>query len=323
MRYYDSEKNQASQKYLGRKLSLVIALLTAITMWFVVCSCNRMETQISVRLDYHGLPEGMVVTSGLVPNISIRLRGPATLLRSIPTNQRWEIKLSGMKLGMNRIPLPQFERAYRERAFELVDIDPPGLDIEVDTLDTKNVKIELVADDTGDSNLHMSTISTNPPTVMLKGPKSKLDTIDSPLKVSVRLDAKDIHQQIITNELSIDTPKLITSTPTSISASYKVSRNVVTVPRRCRIRIEANNAADYIIEPEYLNMYIKVPKNQENDTSWLDRITCSVAPGKLGPGQSRTVNARVHEPKGMQYSIQQDKVRITRRAAAPKTKKAK
>lgn len=323
MRYSESKKIPAGKKYLGRKLSLVIALLTAISMWFVVCSCNRMETQIRVRLDYHGLPEGMVVTSGLVPEITTRLRGPATLLRSIPTNQRQEINLSGMKLGMNRIPLPQSERPYRERAFELVDIDPAGLDIEVDTLDSKKVTIELVASETGDANLHMSTINTNPSAITLKGPKHKLDAIESPLKVSVRLDAKDTAKTSITTELSIDTPKLVTATPAIISVSYKVSHNLVTVPRRCRLRIEANNASDYVIEPEYLNLHIKMQKNQENDTTWLDRISCTVAPGKLGPGQSKIVNAKVNEPRGMQFSIQSDKVKVTRRASPPKTKKAK
>lgn len=325
MTYSDREKNQNSQKYLGRRLSLAIAVLTALTMWTVVCTCNRMEAQIKVSLEYHGLPEKMVVTSGLVPEINMRLRGPATLLRSIPTNQRNEIDLSAMKLGMNRIPLPQknVDRPYKIRAFELVDIDPPGLDIEVDIQATKHVKVELVASGAGDADLHMSTISTNPSTVMLKGPKRKLEAIDSPLKVPVRIDAKDIGHTITTPDLSIDTPNLVTATPAAISASYKVSRNTVTLSRRCRLRVEANNASEFVIDPEYLNLQLKVPKNQENDPALLDKISCSVAPGKLAPGQSRIVNANVHEPKGIQISIPQNRVKITRRAAAQKTRKAK
>lgn len=64
--------------------SLLISIIAATGMWYVVSVRDRIEAQFDVFIDYYGIPQNLMVTDGLIKKISIRLKGPETLLRSIP-----------------------------------------------------------------------------------------------------------------------------------------------------------------------------------------------------------------------------------------------
>ncbi|MDE7063916.1 MAG: YbbR-like domain-containing protein, partial [Desulfovibrionaceae bacterium] len=97
-------------------LILALAFLSALLMWYTVTVRDRLEVQLEVRLDYRGVPENMVVVDGLINKMSIRLRGPEALVRSItPQNLNQVVNLSKLKKGTNVIPLTpaEWDPAFR------------------------------------------------------------------------------------------------------------------------------------------------------------------------------------------------------------------
>ena len=78
-----SENNGASRR-APHLFSMLLAVLVAVVMWYGVSVSDRLETQMEVNIDYYGIPPNLVVTDGLVSKITVRLRGPEALLRSIP-----------------------------------------------------------------------------------------------------------------------------------------------------------------------------------------------------------------------------------------------
>ena len=70
-----SISNSRIQTVLFALLSLVIAT----GLWYLVVGRDHVETQVELRVEYRGLPEGLIIREGMVNHISVRLRGSAEL----------------------------------------------------------------------------------------------------------------------------------------------------------------------------------------------------------------------------------------------------
>ncbi len=61
---------------------LIIAIFLAIFLWYGITGSEKVESYIDVRLDYSGVPAGLVVTEGRVNKVTVRVRASEGLLRS-------------------------------------------------------------------------------------------------------------------------------------------------------------------------------------------------------------------------------------------------
>lgn len=104
-------------------MSLLVAVLAAVSMWYVVSVRERLEAQLEVTLDYYGIPANLVITDGLINKAVVRLRGPETLLRSVTQSKLIQaVNLSHIKKGVTMVPLTAEHLGPGFRAFELIDV---------------------------------------------------------------------------------------------------------------------------------------------------------------------------------------------------------
>ena len=54
---------------------LLVAFLLALGLWYTLNAREQIERVVEVRLDYKGLPTGLIVTGGQLNKVSVRLRG--------------------------------------------------------------------------------------------------------------------------------------------------------------------------------------------------------------------------------------------------------
>lgn len=74
-------------------------------MWYTLNAREQIERVVEVRLDYKGLPTGLIVTGGQLNKVSVRLRGPQELLRSMTNREiSYTMDLSGVTPGQERDP---------------------------------------------------------------------------------------------------------------------------------------------------------------------------------------------------------------------------
>ena len=93
-------------KKMPHLLSLAVAIITAVGMWYVVSVRDRLEAQLEVSIDYNGVPPNLVITDGLISKVHVRMRGPELLLRAITQQTLTQaINLSGIKKGTTVVPL--------------------------------------------------------------------------------------------------------------------------------------------------------------------------------------------------------------------------
>ncbi|MGE9984417.1 CdaR family protein [Desulfovibrio sp. SGI.169] len=294
-----SSEDSGALRRAPHLLSLLVAVLAAVAMWYVVSVRDRLEAQVEVNIDYYGIPPNLVVTDGLISKITVRLRGPETLLRSI-TQQRLTqaVDLSDIKKGVTNVPLGGDNLGPNFRAFELVDIQPPRIVVRADTLLERSVPLRAIVDSPlRGGALTVENVSVSPATVVLRGPEDVLSDITS-VPLTIMLDPKaagaTVHQTI-----TLDTPSLVTANPSSVRVQYTITSGRTVVSRRCRVELAGENRRQYTVEPEEVTVLVEVPEALATSARYLGQLEVSVTPPSLEPGQSKQTELRFRLPEGM------------------------
>ena len=126
-------------------ISLLVSVVIATAMWYTVSVRDRIEAQFEVNINYVGIPKNLIVTDGLINKVTVRMRGPQTLLRGI-ANQRLnqKIDLSMIKKGVTIVPLNTEHMAAYYRAFEVLDVQPPRIVVNADVVTAFSICILLI-----------------------------------------------------------------------------------------------------------------------------------------------------------------------------------
>lgn len=295
MKFYD--------KYIGLKrtpnyLVALVAILIAVCMWYFVRVGEQMETQLDVNLDYSGIPPNLVVTSGLVNSISVRLRGPAVLIRSIPKEMRNHIiNLSMIKKGKTPVPMGGEDLLAVYRAFDVIDIQPPRIEVVADTLVERSVPVHTVFDSPlGEDAILVENLTVKPSMVTIRGPESTINQHPD-IRLVIHLDPKAA--DVIVDETKIlDTPSFVTANPPSVRVGFRITSGREVIPRICTIELAGKNTANYKVEPEELTLLVEVPKLMVKDESYLKKIKLVASIPQLEPGASQSMPIRAELPDG-------------------------
>lgn len=285
---------------LFQLLTLIVSVLAAMAMWYVVSVHDRLEAQLEVNIDYYGIPANLVVTKGLVRKVIVRLRGPETLLKSIPGDKLTQsINLSHIKKGVNIVPLgSDYHLGPNFRAFELIDIQPPKIVLNVDTLSEKRVPLLTVMDSPlKGGGLTVENVTVSPATVIIKGPEEEIAKISN-LPLTIMLDPKSTGCTV-TQTIMIDTPSLVTSTPASAQVSYAITSGRTVLSRTCKIGVAGDDTHNFVLKPAEINILVEVPEAYAKNAKYLSQLEVSVTPPALEPGQSDRVKLRFRLPEGM------------------------
>jgi len=279
--------------------SLLISVIAATGMWYVVSVRDRIEAQFDVYIDYYGIPPNLMVTDGLIKKISIRLKGPETLLRSIPKQHlNQQVNLSEIKRGVNIVPLSPDNLHRGFRAFEIVDIQPPRIVVRADNVIERKVAVKpVITSPLRHGALTVDNVVVTPSTVVLRGPESTVADINS-VKLPIQLDPNSAGKRI-SQSMPLDTPSLVTSTPGQVNVQYTITSGRSVIARRCRISVQASNPDYYVTIPPEIKILVEVPEALANSTSYLSRLQASVIPPDLAPGDRATAQISYRLPEGM------------------------
>ena len=302
MRSFKKKTADGDNGRLGRAphaLSMLLAVLLASAMWYTVSVRDRLEAQVEVNIDYYGIPPNLVVTDGLVSKIIVRLRGPETLLRSIPRERLTEaIDLSDIKKGVTTVPLAGDELGPAFRAFEVVDIQPPRIVVKADTVLERSVPVRTIVDSPlRGGALTVENMSVSPATVILRGPESVVSTISN-VPATIKLDPKAAGT-MVQQSITLDTPSLVTASPPSVRVRYTITSGRTVVSRTCRINVETDAQHYYTVKPDEITVLVEVPEALAKSASYLQQLEVSVLPPAMDIDESKKVKPRFRLPEGM------------------------
>ncbi len=295
---------------------LLLSLCIAVTSWYAITVKERVDMHLKVYIDYNNVPKHLIVTEGLVNEVTVQVRGPKTLLQSHDTKTTYAIDLSHLEKGKNIISFlqPDFSKG-NFRAFEVLEISPPQAIVMTDTLLERNVPIKA----TIDTVLHSSAfkvkdMTISPSTGLLRGPEKIVSKVHS-LPLELHMDTKEAAGTYTKKFPLVSTIEQSSVTPSFVSVTYTVTtkRTRVTVEKKVQVNGEPDR---YMLSPQNLTVEVELPEGLAKNKSYLNGLAIRVTPPLLEEGQSATVQSQVSLPEGMTLiTPPSQKVTITRRTA--------
>ncbi len=280
-------------------LFMLLSVMAATAMWYVVSVRDRIEAQVEINIDYYGIPQNLIVTNGLVSKITVRLRGPETLMRSVLREHINEaIDLSYIKKGVTIVPLPASDISPSLRAFEVVDIQPPRIVVTADNLIERSVPVKTIIDSPlkGEA-LTVDNISVSPATVILRGPEDTISSITS-VPLTIHVDPKGAGSTI-QQSVALDTPSLVTSLPSSVRVRYTITSGRTVVSRKCQITVAEDSKHHYRLQPTDLTVLVEVPEALARSASYLSELEARAVPPPMEPGETKKIKVQFKLPDGM------------------------
>lgn len=280
-------------------LFMLLSIIAATAMWYVVSVRDRIEAQVEINIDYIGIPQNLIVTNGLVSKITVRLRGPETLMRSVlRENINEAIDLSYIKKGVTVVPLPTSDISPSLRAFEVVDIQPPRIVVTADNLVERSVPVKTIIDSPlKPAALTVENISVSPATVILRGPEDTLSNISN-VPLTIHVDPRGAGSTVQLS-MALDTPSLVTSLPSSVRVRYTITSGRTVISRNCRIMVAEDSSHHYSVQPKELAVLVEVPEALAKSASYLKELEARAAPPPMEPGESKKAKVQFRLPDGM------------------------
>lgn len=263
----------------SRLLYFALALLGAIALWYTVNAREQVERVIEVRLDYKGLPPGLVITKGQLNKISVRLRGPLELLRSASNRDLYHtLDLSNLSVGSNVIPLNTDTTPVNElRGFQVVEVIPQRLNFDVDRILEVRLPVEArLRESSLSSSIKLTKVLIQPETVTVRGPAAEVSKLQKVLvELPVTLENED---QEVTEDLSVVAPPTVEVSPSTVRVqrSQTIQRRTISLQRD--IILDTSSNVNLNLTPSRVSLRISVPSGAFKDAAYLAQIQASLEP---------------------------------------------
>lgn len=280
-------------------LLLALAFLSALAMWYTVTVRDRLNVQLDIRLDYKNIPDNLIVMDGLLNKVTVRIRGPQTLVRAInPQDLSQVINLSQIKKGSNVIPLVSEKLESNIRAFEVVEVVPPRLILEVDALIERALPVKPALKSLlNGSALTVDGMAVVPPNVTVRGPESMVSSMRH-VNLNIPLDpnaAAGIHSQIF----ALDLPSLVTANPGAVKVEYTITSGRKELVLQREVLIDAPDKRNYSVVPHTVSLRVEMPEALFKNNAYLNRARITVTPPTMKGGSSVLVPVHMEFPDGM------------------------
>ena len=280
-------------------LALLLAFCLAVGVWYVVTVHDQLEAQLEIRLDYKGVPDNLIIMDGMIPKMTVRLRGPATLMRAIlPRDLEQVVNLSQLQKGRNIISLRPTTFAPSVRAFEIKEITPPRLVLLVEARISRTVPVKPVFSTArGEHALKVLDVIATPATVQVRGPESQVNALHE-VEVLVPLSLATPAGQY--NFLGpLDVPRLVTVTPGAARVEYTVVSDRVMVPLSVPVVVNVQDKRPYTAEPRTVMLKVEMPEALAKNPAYIGRARILATPPPLEPGARAKAELQPDLPEGM------------------------
>ncbi len=278
---------------------LLVAFLLALGLWYTLNAREEIERVVDVRLDYKGLPSGLIVTGGQINKVSVRLRGPKELLRSMTSREiSYTMDLSNVTVGKNLIPLTTGDKPPELRAYEVLEVTPSRIILEVDkSVETSlPVKVTLRASPFSPS-VRLKDVVVEPAQVTVRGPAGVIASLKE-IQAEIPVDFA-AEGTAVSEDVPLLAPSSVEINPQVAKVTWKIDvrRRSLSLQRDVIFESENPNVG---IQPSRVNLMVSVPQAMIKDSGYLAQFQIAVPSDAAQPVGDEGVNAavQVSTPQG-------------------------
>lgn len=168
------------QRYVAHNFGLkLLSLLIAVGLWYSVAHDPVAEIAINVPIELHNVPDNLVVSSEMIPQAQIRVRGPARVIRQLQPEQIHPIiDLTGVVPGEKTFDLTT-RQIHLPSDAEVVQVVPSHLRISFDHSARKEVEIKPRVTGSFASGYRIVGAQVEPSQIEIVGPEQRVKMIEN------------------------------------------------------------------------------------------------------------------------------------------------
>jgi YbbR domain-containing protein len=172
--------------FLFDNLSLKLAsLVIALLMWYGVARDPVAEISLQIPVEFIRPPKELDYISDMIPQVQIRLRGPARLLRDLPRgNVRVVIDLKGAVPGEHTYDITPDEIKV-PHGVEVMQVTPSRLRLLFDEHQTRQVAVKPRVVGTLPPGYRLESVTANPAMLTITGPARHVSAVENALTDAV------------------------------------------------------------------------------------------------------------------------------------------
>lgn len=196
-------------------LALVLAVLL-----FAVSRQPISDVKIfNVPLEYRGLSPGVEISGEVEQTVSVRVRGPRDLVRSLtPTQLSVIADLTNKEPGERVVQLHPSDVSLPDNNIQVVQVEPAGIRLMLEPKQRKRVAIEAQFMGQPADGLEIYRVSAEPPEIGIEGPQSQLNKVGRLLTETVNLSG---HSETFQAMVDVETPhkslRVLTPSPVKLT----------------------------------------------------------------------------------------------------------
>ncbi len=174
---------------LGLKL---LSLALAVGLWLGLAKDPVTEIALDVPIEFHGVPDNMVVSSPDVYEAHIWLRGPERLVHRLsPSDVHAEMTVSVSNAGQRIFDLSA-KNIHQPTGIEVVQVVPSQFHLEFDERITRRIAVQPRIVGSPAPGFELSRVIVVPETVAISGPKKHVEAVEAaitdPIDVTGAMD---------------------------------------------------------------------------------------------------------------------------------------
>ncbi|HSL70816.1 MAG TPA: CdaR family protein [Longimicrobiales bacterium] len=159
----------------------LIALIAAVSLWAVISREPVIEVAFSVPVEFHDVPQALEITSEIVPQAQVRLRGPARSLRDMTANDvRTAVSLAGVGTGERTFDLTPSQVSVPQ-GVEVVQVVPAHFRLGFDRRAVREVPVKPRVTGRLPAGFSIAEVTAEPATITLVGPEKHVNVINEAL----------------------------------------------------------------------------------------------------------------------------------------------
>lgn len=170
------------QRWVLHNLSLkLIALISAVLLWSAVSREPVIEIGFNVPIEFHQVPEDLEITTEVVPQAQVRLRGPSRRVRELTAaDVHTIVDLGNIRPGERTFDLTatQVKVPYD---VEVIQVIPAHIRLTFDRRGNKVVPVHPRVTGTFATGFGITGITADPAEIAIVGPERRVAAVEAAL----------------------------------------------------------------------------------------------------------------------------------------------
>lgn len=283
----------------------LLSISLAILLFFLSLQPTSNVRMSGVRLEFTGLGTGIEISSGLEQTVSVRLRGPRDVLRSLTPNQLSVIADLTNKEPGERVVQLRPENVSRPDNIEVLRIEPASIRLKLEQAVRKQVKVEPQYMGQVAPGMEIYQVQVDPPMVEVEGPESQADQVKYVLTETINLTGqKDDFRVAVEVETPHNSLRVKTPGPVNLTIDVgerRTSRLFKNIPVQWLDQQPADRLLTKSIEVELFGPRSAIDAMRDQD------LKVEIRTAGL-PANAGAIQALVHLPENASKYIEIKKI---------------